>query len=173
MNIYLQENIIFNVITKKLKKTINYTELIKNKTSNGKTQKSENYTINIIKNILDYLQLDYTRAGSQQPYDFRIKLNKNHILLLEIKRTNSRIIYCNDTLPSKNAWYIIFYTGKIPKIITLNGEYLIKDSEDWIYEFKNKLNLLKQEYNITTGSVSCYPRPTWKINLKHLLEFNK
>ena len=61
---------VFKIICDKLR-DLDLNEIKGLKTQNGNTQNSERITINIVKNILDKLNFNYTEASSQQPYDFR------------------------------------------------------------------------------------------------------
>lgn len=106
-------------------------------TIHGKTQKSESSIIHMIKEIFIDHHISFTQASSQQPYDFRIPMkgyqdcqpseqdirNKNIVvgndyktLLLEIKKTESNKVMCNDTLPTPFAFYIIIRKKKNTKI---------------------------------------------------------
>jgi hypothetical protein len=128
------------------------------------------------------MNLKFTEAGSQQPYDFRIELPEtNQILNLEIKKTDNYVIYFNDTCPSENAYYVIIFTGKTykrkesiqPCIIGVNGIEFIHQCP-WIKEYSQELNLLKEKYKNMPGNMSVYPRPTYKSDIKFLMDkYNK
>jgi hypothetical protein len=167
-------------------------EKIKNinniKTINGNTQSSERISIKLIQDILVDMNLNYTCAGSQQSKDFRnvYKNVKSLGINIEIKKTNETIIYFNDTLPSIDVYYIIFVIGKTykdsnknipPQIIFINGYDLIKDDFDNLMEYKQDIEYLKNKWarkkcNIKANSFnhfSVYPRPTFKTDIKYLL----
>lgn len=97
---------IFNIIKTNVENKFNNNpELYKNiKTMKGDTQNPERSYIKLIENIIIKLRkkgliITFSKAGSQQPYDFRIQLNNLEILYIEAKKTDSTIIYFNDTLP--------------------------------------------------------------------------
>lgn len=149
------------------------------KTKKGNTQYCERNIISIMKTVLDELEYCYKEAGSQQPYDFRVNIpNTEETLLLELKKTDSKIVYFNDTCPSINAFYIILFTGKkyktkdelYPCLFGINGNEFIK-KDPWIYEYAKELNILKQKYKSIGGDrMSVYPRPTYKSNIQFLFD---
>ena len=125
--------------------------------------------------------LSYQQAGSQQSKDFR---NVGGIgLNLEIKKTDSFHIYFNDTCPSDDIKYIIFYTGTNykkktnipPKILFINGEEFLNFTEEWLPNFKRKLEELLNEYargenkKKLGGILEVYPRPTYKADISKLI----
>lgn len=153
------------------------------KTIRGGTQKSEKMVVQKIREILNLLGLNYDEAGSQQSRDFR---NVGGVGLdIEIKKTDCRTIYFNDTCPSKDIFYIIFFTGKIlkkrksfpPQLIFVNGSDFIRDSP-WILDYMNKLELLRDEFargpnkKQLPGLISVYPRPTYKGDISRFLIFS-
>lgn len=161
-------------------KTINISKL---KTSSGNTQISERICISTIQQTLDTLGYEYTTAGSQQPYDFRVKIyneekTENETLLLELKKTDSQCVYFNDTCPCEKAYYIVLFTGKQyktkdnipPCLFGINGSEFI-EHDHWIADYAEELNALKQKYKTMGTIMSVYPRPTYKANIKFL--FNK
>lgn len=197
MNSRIFEQIVLNV-----RKSITHPEIITSlKTMDGQTQHAERTNIKLIENVLIEMKLKYSKAGSQQPYDFRICLpghesftpkeediREHHLehdgeigmLLLEVKKTDSKSIYFNDTCPSINVHYIMFTTGKIykqkahenklPCIYAINGNEIIEASP-WLAEFKLDLEMIKKKYKTTEGYMSVYPRPTYKADMSVI--FNK
>lgn len=151
------------------------------KTSSGNTQNCERYCISIIRSTLEELGYEYNEAGSQQPYDFRVKIQKENnvidTLLLEIKKTDSNCVYFNDTCPSEKAFYIVLFTGKeykkkeniLPCLFGINGSEFVKQ-DPWIVDYAEELNSLKQKYKSMGVRMSVYPRPTYKANIKFLFE---
>ena len=168
------------------------------KTKDGDTQTCERSYISVVSGILDEMKLTYTQAGSQQPYDFRIRMPghedfnpsdadiRNHnlthngeqgMLLLECKKTDSVKIICNDTVPSDQAFYLILGTKKKNKkksnkpafILGVNGYELI-ESSPWLRTYKNEVNMLKEKYKDMEGTVSVYPRPNISVNVQPILE---
>jgi hypothetical protein len=151
------------------------------RTIDGNTQKIERQLIARIQEQFQQLNLTFTNAGSQQSRDFR---NVGGVgLNIEVKKTDSNMIYFNDTLPSKDIYYIVVYTGKRyktrpnlpPKIIYCNGEQFIKDSP-WIEDYQQELERLKDKYargdakKKLPGMMSVYPRPTYKANISSFIQ---
>lgn len=180
------KNLLFNQIINETCKQI--TDLRYLKTIDGNTQISERLSIRLIENILVELNLNYTKAGSQQSKDFRniYKNVKSLGINIEIKKTNTTTIYFNDTLPSQDIYYIILVTGKqyknhkknIPQqIIFINGYQLVKDDLDLLNEYKQDIEYLKNKWGRKKyGSkakyfkhFSVYPRPTFKTDIRYLL----
>jgi|TARA_Y100000389_G_C17325852_1_gene445519 hypothetical protein len=155
-------------------------------TTKGDTQVKERLSINFVKNCLDELDYYYEEAGSQQSKDFRniCKINLN----IEIKKTDSLIVYFNDTLPSNDIFYIIMFTGKEyknkenikPQILFINGYDLCKPDLYLLLEYKKDMDHMKDKW-ARKGSnenankfkyFSVYPRPTYKMNISHLINSN-
>jgi hypothetical protein len=153
-------------------------------TSNGNTQNSERDVIKKMKEVFNELHLTFEEAGSQQSKDFR---NVGGIGLdIEIKKTDSNIIYFNDTCPSADIYYIIIFTGKTykrptdknknipPQVLYLNGTDFLTDC-DWLEEFITELTALKDKYGrgenkkLLSGIMSVYPRPTFKADISGFL----
>ena len=181
------KNLLFHKIKEKTCQTIkDISNII---TVNGNTQIKERLSITYIKDILDNMNLNYTEAGSQQSKDFRnvFKLVKSLSINIEVKKTDSFTILFNDTLPSVDIYYIILFTGKknnrnpnnnIPQqIIFINGYDLIKDDLELLMEYKEDIEYLKNKWarkkcNNKANSFkhfSVYPRPTFKTDIKYLL----
>ena len=150
---------LFNRITNELDKQIGEEFIMSIKTETGNTQLSERVVIERIRVILTGMELSFQEAGSQQSKDFR---NVGGIgLNLEIKKTDSTIVYFNDTCPNKDIWYIIFFTGKeykkkpennIPAMLLyLNGEEFIKDSP-WLHDYIREITILKDKYGFNFTS---------------------
>jgi hypothetical protein len=179
---------VFKIICDKLR-DLDLNEIKGLKTQNGNTQNSERITINIVKNILDKLNFNYTEASSQQPYDFRNILNIG--LNIEVKKTDGFNVFFNDTCPSTNAYYIIIFTGKKfkrptkkdikPQFIFINGYDLIKDDIYLLYGkdgLKEDMEYMKNKWGRkgTGGNackfkhMGCYPRPTYQSDIKYLLD---
>ena len=156
-------------------------DISKLKTSSGNTQNCERYCISIIRDTLEELGYGYTEAGSQQPYDFRVKIeeapDKTDTLLLEIKKTDSTCIYFNDTCPSSKAFYIVLFTGKeykkkeniLPCLFGINGSEFV-EQDPWIVDYAAELNALKEKYRSMGDRMSVYPRPTYKAKIQFLFE---
>jgi hypothetical protein len=138
-----------------------------------------------IREVLVSLELSFEEAGSQQSKDFR---NVGGIgLNLEIKKTDNPIIYFNDTCPSKDIYYVIFFTGKeykrtpdkniLPQLLYINGEEFVRDSP-WINTYIDELSALKDKYargpnkKNLAGIMEVYPRPTFKANIAKFLGMN-
>lgn len=176
-------NIKFNKIKNEILKITRQNEIINLKTNNGETQNSERLSINIVKNALNNLNYSFEEAGSQQSKDFRNICNIG--LDIETKKTDNFTVYCNDTLPSSDIYYIIFFTGKNyvkkqnipPKIIFINGFDLIKNDIYLLLDYKKEIEDMKDLWcRKKTGKnatkfkeFSVYVRPTYKINIEKLV----
>ena len=151
------------------------------KTCTGNTQTSERQIIQKVREVLDELQLSYTEAGSQQSKDFR---NIDDVgLNIEIKKTDTNMVYFNDTCPSEDIYYIVFVTGKefkrkpcIPAMcLYVNGLEFTKDSPwlaeyiTWIEEGKNKF-ARGENKKALPGIMEVYPRPTFKANISSFIQ---
>ena len=155
------------------------------KTKSGETQKVERKYISIIRNILNDFNYNYQEAGSQQSKDFRNINNTN--LNIEVKKTDSFNVMCNDTCPNETIDYLIIFTGKKfkserkkdiqPQIIFINGDEILKKSP-WIKEFQIKLENMKNEYcrgnnkKLLDGILRTYVRPTYQFDIRTLLDSN-
>lgn len=77
-------------------------------TKNGQTQLSGKRFETLIQTCLEEKGISFTRASSQQSYDFRdVGEDK---LWFDVKKTDSNSIMLNDTLPKRGTWYVIFST---------------------------------------------------------------
>lgn len=175
---------LFGTIKKHIIENVRSNKILDLKTQDGNTQNTERDSISIIRNCLDNLNMTYNEAGSQQSKDFR-NIN-NSDLNIEIKKTDNYKVFFNDTLPSEDIYYIIFYTGKIykskkninPQIIFINGIDLIGDDIDMALEYKKDIEYLKDKWarkkkNINANNfkyLSVFPRPTYKTDIRHLLD---
>jgi len=179
----IQKDIVFQYIIKKIQGQFKYYNYQKLKTIAGNTQKAERKYIDIIRTVLKEDGFDFNEAGPQASKDFRIMINKNITLNLECKKTDSFTILFNDTCPSRDIYYVFIFTGKEyvikppikPQIIYINGYEMIKDSP-WHYEFKKELNLFRDKWargenaKKLPGLLHVYPRPTYSVNIRHLLD---
>jgi hypothetical protein len=173
---------LFNRITSKLSDMVNVDFIKSTKTEKGNTQVSERVVIEKIREVLTSLDLTFEEAGSQQSKDFQ---NVGGIgLNIEIKKTDSPVIYFNDTCPTKDIYYIIFFTGKeykklpekniLPRLLYINGEEFIQDSP-WVADYIAELTALKDKYargenkKKLSGIMEVYPRPTFKANIAKFL----
>ena len=181
---YLKKNIL-KVINLKVKQVFTKDVFESLKTKLGETQKVERKYISIIRNILNDLNYNYQEAGSQQSKDFRNVNNSG--LNIEVKKTDSFNIMCNDTCPNETIDYLIIFTGKKfksdkkkdiqPQIIFINGNEILKKSP-WIIEFQSELENMKNKYcrgnnkKLLDGILRTYVRPTYQFDIKTLLDNN-
>ena len=141
------------------------------KTVDGNTQKAERNYVTTIENVLNDNNITYKKASSQKPKDFQ-NLN-NTGLNIEAKKTDGKIVMCNDTCPDKDTEYLIICT-KYKKIIFINGHDISRQSP-WLQEFKNELNSMRDKWcrgpnkKLLDGIVSTYIRPTYKFDISSYL----
>lgn len=171
------------------------------KTSAGHTQVSERSYTSVFKDIVDHSGYKYDQASSQSPYDFRVFLDDSldakkvslairtkddlpcldtQLLLIEMKKTDSGTICLNDTVPKKEAFYIIITnkdrkksSGK--KIELYIGEQLCeawnayaKDQNAWIQDI-NEYNDYILDLRKVMGTAAC-PRANITIKDSYLSE---
>jgi hypothetical protein len=151
------------------------------KTIKGNTQEVERNYISEIETILTELNLTYKKASSQGSKDFQ-NIN-NTDLNIEVKKTDSFNIMCNDTCPTEDIEYLIIFTGtkyvkKIniePQFIFINGG-VIRDKSPWIQEFQSELTDFKDKWcrgenkKKLEGFLRTYLRPTYQFDIKSLLK---
>ena len=174
---------LFNRIKECLINSINKSDIIALKTIKGNTQITERMSIKLIRNCLKSLNYPFKEAGSQQSKDFR---NVNNIGLdIEVKKTDERTIYFNDTLPTKNIYYIIFFTGKTfktkdsipPQILFINGVDLIGEDMELALKYQKDIELMRDKWSRKSKGqnaklfkyMSVCPRATYKTSIEHLL----
>lgn len=175
----------FENIKKCIINKINHLDVISLKTTDGNTQNTERKSISLIRDCLSELSYSFEEAGSQQSKDFR---NINNIGLdIEIKKTDGYTVYFNDTLPNKNIYYIIFFTGKKyknkntedipPQIIFINGLDLIDEDMELALEYQKDIEQMRDKWSrkkkggnaLLFKYMSVCPRATYKTSIKHLL----
>ena len=156
------------------------------RTQKGNTQSVERMIISRKKEILDSLGLKYSEAGSQQSKDFRNIHDPSNPEInfdLEVKKADSLHIFFNDTCPCKEIEYAIYFTGKTYKkkasipaqLIWVNGGVFLKDTEEWLDDYKRDIEYLKNKYGRgenkkkLRGILSVYPRPTYQADISSLI----
>ena len=175
-----QKQILFCLIIDELKRRTTLEQMTRMRTKSGQTQNSEKPSIKLVKDVLDSMGLSYKQAGSQQSKDFRniggIGLN------IEVKKTDSGNVKFNDTCPSEDIYYIIFFTGKKlkrspsipPRIICINGEELVRTAEEWLRKAQRIYKCFLDEYGRgenarnLPGFLRCYPRMNYSGNILNL-----
>lgn len=175
-----QKQILFCLIIDELKRRTTAEQMTRMRTKSGQTQNSEKPSIKLVKDVLDSMGLSYKQAGSQQSKDFRniggIGLN------IEVKKTDSGNVMFNDTCPSEDIYYIIFFTGKKlkrspsipPRIICINGEELVRTAEEWLPKAQRKRKCFLDEYGRgenarnLPGFLRCYLRMNYSGNILNL-----
>lgn len=106
-----------------------------------------------VQKILDDLKLSYSEADNQHSKDFRNVGSDCINFNLEIKKTDSKRIMCNDTRPNKDTEYLIFFTGipsskwfKYPKIVWINGGNLVVESP-WLDDYFSEIEKLRDMFD--------------------------
>lgn len=122
-------------------------------TTKGRTQKSELIIMDLVDTAFSLAKeegiiLNFVKASSQQPYDFRYSLpsetldpvsedylNNSHKLekipsnvgLLEVKKTDNGTLMLNDTVPMPSSHYLVFCFKKNNRVIQLfSGDSIIE-----------------------------------------------
>lgn len=179
------QQVLFTTIQHRLQCHFSQDYMCQLKTKSGNTQVAERSYIHAIGQVLNQMGLSYKVAGSQQSKDFR---NVGGIGLdIEVKKTDSKTIYFNDTCPTDQIWYIIIFSGKTYKTknktdipaqtIFLNGGEFIRDSP-WLVDYQKEIELLKDKYargankKGLEGIMEVYPRPTYKASIEKFLNLN-
>jgi len=180
--VHISASELFSSISAQVLKCMSSDFIKSTRTDKGNTQISERGVISKMKEIFTEMGLVFNEAGSQQSKDFR---NVGGVgLNIEIKKTDSFTVYFNDTIPSKDIYYIIIFTGKEykreieknikPQLLFLNGSRFVEGSE-WILDYLSKLTALKDEFargsnkKKLPGIMSVYPRPTFKADISSFL----
>ena len=148
------------------------------KTTKSNTQQNERIYIEKLKSILTDCGCTFQQAGSQQSKDFR---NIQHAdfegsLNIEAKMTKGMNIMANDTLPSEDTFYIVFFTGNKtfkPQFFWKQGNEFTSNN-GWEKEYLNEIATIKKKYCTKSngkreGQMSCYVRPNWSICIKDFL----
>lgn len=174
-------------------------------TKNGQTQSAESISKQFVRTSLNdmisrSLITHYTEAPSQKHGDFIIYhdvdgqdvdgqdvdgTNDDSItmiptvrqkIILECKKTDSKNIMCNDTLPSQSTDYLIFYTASKcikdkPQILLINGGYIITpEDQNWIKEYQNTIEQLKiLSKTNAKNNIKAYPRPNWSFDITRFI----
>jgi frataxin-like iron-binding protein CyaY len=176
MSEQITHEVLFNRISQQVKNNVSQDFIASMKTHKGNTQQREREVIERVESILNSMELTFKKASSQEPEDFQniggIGLN------IEIKKTDSGNVIFNDTCPTKDIWYIIFFTGSSykrkknipPTVICLNGIEFINGAE-WLHEYNKEMKQLKDKYGRGPqkkqlgGIMEVYPRPNYKANI--------
>ena len=166
-----------------VKNTISIEKILSFKTEKGNTQNSERGSIDFMIKCFESLNYTFEEAGSQQSKDFRNVNNTG--LNIEIKKTDTFIVYFNDTLPNEDIYYIIFFTGKKfkkkpfipPQILFINGHDLVGDDLVLALEYQKEIEEMRDKWSRKgTGRnatqfkhMSVCPRATYRTSIEHLL----
>tara|TARA_B100001093_G_C26637322_1_gene931563 strand:- start:182 stop:796 length:615 start_codon:yes stop_codon:yes gene_type:complete len=170
------QDTLFKQIFDSIKEEFTNDYILSLRTQNGQTQRVERNYIKKIETNLKDNGITFKKAGTQQPGDFQ-KINGT-TLTIEVKKTDSYVVKCNDTCPSKRMNYIIIYTGNNtfpPQIIMIKGQEL-RDTSPWVDDYSKKINKIKNEYSKEAienpGDISVYARPNYSFNIKRFLKIN-
>jgi len=177
-----EEDELFDLISFYLQHGISEEFIKETKTKNGNTQSGERVTISEVRGVLDEMGLEYVEASSQQPEDFRevhFPENPSVKISLEIKKTKSPTVVFNDTFPTKNIYYVIFYGGNTrnrPQMICTKGDAFSRESRVWADVVRKRINDMNDKYargdnkKNLSGIMRCYIRPTWSANIGRFLK---
>jgi hypothetical protein len=164
---------LFRTIVSDLQNLIREDDITQLQTVKGETQKNERQYKELVSLYLDSTGLAYSEAHSQKSGDFVVKMDDGEELVVECKKTDSGKIMLNDTLPSRDKYYLIFYTAKNVKsrkaqIFGCRGDELIDEDSQWIYDYLEELSKIKERYSrdFCVGNITCYPRPNFSCNIR-------
>tara|TARA_B110000046_G_C12718140_1_gene283410 strand:+ start:58 stop:570 length:513 start_codon:yes stop_codon:yes gene_type:complete len=147
------------------------------KTVKGNTQQKEREYISKVKDILTNCGCKFTEASSQSPIDFRDVMHNDYeeTINIEAKMTTTPKIMANDSLPSAEVYYLIFFTGNTqykPQYFFRRGDDFLSD-EKWELDYLKDIHNIKEQYcgkkDHLSGYMSCYVRPNWSFSIKQLL----
>lgn len=136
----------------------------------GNTQALERHYNEIFSSVLEEMDLVYTRAGSQQPVDYIVHHPSDpaHDVPIELKRTSSTKIMCNDTYPKEDIYYIIIHEKK--GVRGCKGLDLVRlNDPERIRQYSAELEKLRQTFT-KEGNVAMYARPNFSVCVSHLYE---
>jgi len=159
---------IFVTICREFTKAMGVITPIKRKA--GNTQAMEKGYKEVFIDVLHRMELLYTEAGSQQPIDFTVHhpLNSSSDIPIELKRTSTGKIMCNDTYPKKDIFYIIIHEKK--GIRGCRGDELVESVDPAQQEkYVQELEQLRQKYT-KNGNVCMYARPNFSLSVSHLFQ---
>lgn len=136
----------------------------------GNTQELEKQYITVFEQVLNDMNLSFTRAGSQKPVDYIIHhpdVNFSDIRV-ELKRTSTSKIMCNDTFPGEDIHYVIIHEKKGMR--WCKGSNLLRDVDYIQHElYQEKIEELRLHFK-KNGNVSMFARPNFSIDISHLFE---
>lgn len=137
---------------------------------NGDTQKCEEKYKVIIREVLNFLQITFTEAHSQEPYDFRLMF-EGIIYWTEIKKIDSTASKFNDTYPKENSHYIFLYTAKskshTPGVIYVKGSDF--PDREWYERIKERNDFHRISSKSPSGGMSSYSRINLSLDAPFLV----
>jgi len=176
----MNKSVLLKKIQEEITRQLHKEFIISLRTRHGNTQSVERIYIEKIGKILTDMGLDYTSAGSQQSKDFRNIGGTG--LNIEVKKTDSFKIKCNDTCPTRDIDYVIIYTKESrrysPQIVYINGQDIL-DTSPWTEsKYLPSINNMKNTYGRgdnkkkLPGMISVYPRPNIDVDITSELKEN-
>ena len=150
------------------------------KTKNGNTQSAERLYTERFVEILQKNDISYDLApDSQKSEDFR---NVAGIIgfNLELKKSDTLTIICNDTCPRPCSYYIVFSTSSTkdrkPQVFWINGARFLEGSHTWLPYYQWNLEFVKNMVCRGEGKqkhksiLSSYARPTYKVDISSFIK---
>jgi len=141
------------------------------KRERGNTQALEKEYSESFFSYVQHLGFHIEKAGSQQPIDFTIHhpCLENPPLLIEMKRTSTSKIMCNDTYPKDYVFYVIFHEKK--GWTWCQGKDLLQGVDhDQQQQYHDQIEIIKKTFQ-KNGNVLMYARPNYAIDISHLSYF--
>ncbi len=141
---------------------------------NGKTFTNSTLFIETVRHALNVMKLTYVEECINN--ESVIFTDVNGIgLSIEIKIANSHIINFDDTCPSEQKYYVIFFTGDKknvipPQILFLKGDVFLKNDK-WILDYVSEFKYLKDKYIYNNDIMRLTHMFNFKADISSFLTF--
>ena len=157
--------------------TEEFIKSLKPKTKDGSTQSVERIYIEKMKEVLHSVGCTFVCASSQKSKDFQNVTDGMDSYNIEAKKTSSKIIKLNDTLPVADVHYFVIFTGDKtypPQTFWCRGDEFT-ESSPWMKEYNNDLEALRDKWGrgpnkkTLPGIMQVFPRKNIDVNITSFL----